>query len=66
MAVAIRDSDTGLSLTGGYEMANLVTGWRKNCFTFKTESQLKVGIYTLSSANELANYLYKLFVKLIL
>ena len=43
MVIWIRDIYIGLSLTGGYEMANLATGWHKNSFTLKTGSQIKVG-----------------------
>lgn len=52
MTVEVRNINHELSLTGGYKMAALVTGWRKNCFTFKTGNYINVSKYAFRAANE--------------
>ena len=42
MSVQVAGKMTTLSLTGGYEMSDLVAGWRKNCITLKAGSSIKV------------------------
>ena len=54
MAIQVRGVNFELSLTGGYEMAALVFGWHKHCFTFQTGDQIKVGKYAVY----LVQYIY--------
>ena len=58
MVTEVRNNSIKLSLTGGYEMAALVSGWRKNCFTFKAGSQIKVDKYLLNEAHTFNKFLY--------
>ena len=42
MYVYLRGSATYLSLADGFKMSELVDGWHKYCFTFKSRSLVKV------------------------
>ena len=62
MAIQSRRDIFELLLNGGYEMAALISGWRKHCFTFKAGSQIKVDNYILSKIITTLSIVDKLYL----
>ena len=50
MIIEVRGEHFELSPVGGYRMADLAVGWHKNCFTFKSGNETKVGKFMFSKS----------------
>ena len=50
MIIEVRGEHFELSPVGGYRMADLAVGWHKNCFTFKSGNETKVGKFMFSQS----------------